>query len=122
MIATGSLKPVERIPPIRRMSDHMSVAISTVLHAYQILVLEDRGLIEARPQSGFYVRTFLHQWSFSGHMVPALLPVCPPVGICTSACHMPTVARILQSIPISGCSIDEVSSAHPLLMLEDNEQ
>jgi DNA-binding transcriptional MocR family regulator len=54
MIATGSLKPGERIPAIRRMSDQMSVAISTVLHAYQIL--EDRGLIEARPQSGFYVR------------------------------------------------------------------
>ena len=54
MIATGSLMPGERIPSIRRMSDQMSVAISTVLQAYQIL--EDRRLIEARPQSGFYVR------------------------------------------------------------------
>ena len=54
MIKKGALKPGERIPSIRRMSDQMSVAISTVLHAYQIL--EDRGLIEARPQSGYFVR------------------------------------------------------------------
>ena len=54
MINKGVLKPGDRIPSIRRMSAQMSVAISTVLHAYQIL--EDRGLIEARPQSGYFVR------------------------------------------------------------------
>lgn len=70
MIATGSLKPGERIPSIRRMSDQMSVAISTVLHAYQIL--EDRGLIEARPQSGFYVRP-----KHSRRVADALSPMEP---------------------------------------------
>ena len=54
MIKRGVLRPGERIPSVRRMSDQMSVAISTVLHAYQIL--EDRGLVEARPQSGYFVR------------------------------------------------------------------
>lgn len=54
MIHKGTLQAGEKIPSIRRMSEQMSVAISTVLHAYQIL--EDRGLIEARPQSGYFVR------------------------------------------------------------------
>jgi DNA-binding transcriptional MocR family regulator len=40
---------------VRRLSRQKQVSVSTVLQAYQ--VLEDRGLIEARPQSGYYVRT-----------------------------------------------------------------
>lgn len=70
LIARGALRPGERIPSIRRMSDQLSVAISTVLHAYQ--VLEDRGLIEARPQSGFYVRP-----KHSRRVVDALSPMEP---------------------------------------------
>lgn len=54
MIRSGALKPGKRIPSIRRLSSQQSVAISTVLHAYQ--VLEARGLIEARPQSGYFVK------------------------------------------------------------------
>ncbi len=54
MIKKGSLRPGDRIPSVRRMSEQMSVAISTVLHAYRLL--EDRGLVEARPQSGYFVR------------------------------------------------------------------
>ena len=54
MIRKGSLKSGQRIPSIRKMSEQMSVAISTVMEAYRLL--EDRGLVEARPQSGYYVR------------------------------------------------------------------
>lgn len=54
MIRKGSLKSGDRIPSIRRMSDQMSVAISTIMEAYRLL--EDRGLVEARPQSGYFVR------------------------------------------------------------------
>lgn len=54
MINKGALKPGERVPSIRQMGKQMSVAISTVLHGYQLL--EDRGLIEARPKSGYFVR------------------------------------------------------------------
>jgi DNA-binding transcriptional MocR family regulator len=39
---------------VRKLVRQKSVSVSTVLQAYQ--VLESRGLIEARPQSGFYVR------------------------------------------------------------------
>lgn len=54
MIRKGSLKSGQRIPSIRRMSQQMSVAISTVMEAYRLL--EDQGLVEARPQSGYFVR------------------------------------------------------------------
>jgi DNA-binding transcriptional MocR family regulator len=54
LIHCGTLRPGERIPSVRRISRQEGVSISTALQAY--FLLEDRGLIEARPQSGFYVR------------------------------------------------------------------
>jgi len=42
------------VPSVRKLSAQLSVSVSTVLQAYRIL--EDRGRIEARPQSGYYVR------------------------------------------------------------------
>jgi len=54
LIDQGALRPGERIPSVRKLVRQQSVSISTVLQAYQLL--ESRGLIEARPQSGFYVR------------------------------------------------------------------
>lgn len=54
LVHQGTLRPGERIPSVRRLSSQLGVSISTVLQAY--LVLENRGLIEARPQSGYYVR------------------------------------------------------------------
>jgi DNA-binding transcriptional MocR family regulator len=53
-IATGALRTNERIPSVRSMSRAAKVSVSTVVQAY--VHLESIGLIEARPQSGFYVR------------------------------------------------------------------
>jgi len=55
LIRAGTYRTGERLPSVRKMSKQQDVSISTVLQAY--LVLENRGLIEARPQSGYYVRT-----------------------------------------------------------------
>ena len=57
LIHSGTLAAGARVPSVRRMSRQRRVSISTVLQAYQ--VLENRGLIEARPQSGYYVRAML---------------------------------------------------------------
>jgi len=54
LIETGAYQPGERIPSVRKMSRQQGVSISTVLQAY--MLLEGQGLIEARPQSGYYVR------------------------------------------------------------------
>jgi DNA-binding transcriptional MocR family regulator len=53
-ISTGALRANERIPSVRTMSRTAKVSVSTVVQAY--VHLENIGLIEARPQSGFYVR------------------------------------------------------------------
>lgn len=53
-ISTGALRANERIPSVRSMSRTAKVSVSTVVQAY--VHLENIGLIEARPQSGFYVR------------------------------------------------------------------
>ena len=54
LISAGTLRAGERVPSVRRLSRQQGVSVSTVLQAYQRL--EDIGLIEARPQSGYYVR------------------------------------------------------------------
>jgi DNA-binding transcriptional MocR family regulator len=53
-ISTGTLRTNDRIPSVRSMSRTAKVSVSTVVQAY--VHLENIGLIEARPQSGFYVR------------------------------------------------------------------
>lgn len=54
LIAQGTFRPGDRIPSVRRLSHQQEISITTCLTAYRLL--EDRGLIEARPQSGYYVR------------------------------------------------------------------
>ncbi len=55
LIATGTLRPGDRLPSVRRLSRQRGISVSTVLQAY--LLLESRGFVETRPQSGHYVRT-----------------------------------------------------------------
>ncbi len=54
LIATGVLRPGDRVPSVRQTSRQQGVSLSTSVQAY--LRLENRGLIEARPRSGYYVR------------------------------------------------------------------
>jgi len=55
LIDQGVLRPGDRVPSVRRISEQEGVSVSTTLQAYTLL--ESRGYIEARPQSGFYVRS-----------------------------------------------------------------
>ena len=54
LVRAGTLRAGDRVPSVRRLSSQQRVSVSTVLQAYQRL--EDIGVIEARPQSGYYVR------------------------------------------------------------------
>jgi DNA-binding transcriptional MocR family regulator len=54
MIDRGTLSVGSQAPSVRALSAQLKVSISTVIAAYRIL--ENRGRLEARPQSGFYVR------------------------------------------------------------------
>ncbi|TLX56641.1 PLP-dependent aminotransferase family protein [Stutzerimonas nosocomialis] len=54
LIRSGVLKGGERIPSVRHASRTYGVSPSTVFQAYYLL--EDRGLIQARARSGYFVR------------------------------------------------------------------
>ena len=53
-IDSGALRPGDRLPSLRKMSDRAGVSIPTVRQAY--IELERQRRVESRPQSGFYVR------------------------------------------------------------------
>jgi DNA-binding transcriptional MocR family regulator len=54
LVVRGTLRAGDRLPSVRLLSEQRKVSVSTVLQAY--LLLESRGLVETRPQSGHYVR------------------------------------------------------------------
>ena len=53
LVDNGTLPPGSRAPSLRQISKQRQASLSTALQAYRLL--EDRGVLEARPQSGFYV-------------------------------------------------------------------
>lgn len=53
-IASRVLAPGERMPSVRKLSASRGVSVPTVIEAYHLL--EDQGLIESRPRSGYFVR------------------------------------------------------------------
>ncbi len=76
LIEQGTLRPGERLPSVRRLKHQHGVSVSTVLEAYRLL--EDKGLIEARPQSGFYVRhRFRELPAEPAKTAPSLSACCP---------------------------------------------
>ncbi|MFM0380001.1 PLP-dependent aminotransferase family protein [Paraburkholderia strydomiana] len=55
LIANGTLAPGVRLPSVRQTSSSYRVSASTVFQAYYIL--ERRGLVVARPRSGYFVQS-----------------------------------------------------------------
>ncbi|MCG8532031.1 MAG: PLP-dependent aminotransferase family protein [Desulfovibrionales bacterium] len=54
LIESGRFAVGQKLPSLRDVSRKMAVSLATATHAY--LELEKKGLIEARPRSGYYVR------------------------------------------------------------------
>src|ERR1700755_238753 len=55
LIERGVLRPGDRMPSLRDTCEKSGASLGTIMHAY--VRLEDCGLIEARPRSGYYVRS-----------------------------------------------------------------
>jgi DNA-binding transcriptional MocR family regulator len=72
LIDQGTFETGGRIPSVRKLSGQLGVSISTVMEAYRLL--EDRGVIEARPQSGYYVRARFPALSEPGMSRPKCEP------------------------------------------------
>jgi DNA-binding transcriptional MocR family regulator len=53
LVENGTLALGSRAPSLREICRQRRISLSTALQAYRLL--EDRGVLEARPQSGYYV-------------------------------------------------------------------
>ncbi len=89
LIAQGVLRAGERLPSIRHACRNHQVSPVTVTQAYYLL--ESRGLIEARPRSGYFVR---------GRLAPSLPEpdMTRPVGGATELQISDFIFRILDSV------------------------
>jgi DNA-binding transcriptional MocR family regulator len=87
LIDGGTLHAGERLPSIRKLSSQMEVSISTVLQAY--MILEDKDWIEAKPQSGYYVR--------SARSLPPEPKASTPSQVVTRVGVSELVAQVFQS-------------------------
>ncbi len=53
LIDAGTIKPGDRVPSLREISQQHRISLSTALRAYRLL--EDKGVLEAHPKSGYFV-------------------------------------------------------------------
>jgi DNA-binding transcriptional MocR family regulator len=87
-IDQGLYPPGGRIPGVRRLSQHFGVSVSTIVQAQRRL--EDEGRIEARPRSGYYVRS--QPWS-----LPEQPPMSHPSTRPTPVTGQELVLRLAQA-------------------------
>lgn len=88
-IESGTLRPGDRMPSIRKLARQQRCSVSTVLQAY--LHLESLGLVEVRPQSGHYVK-------YRPHAMPAE----PEGATSTTACCIPRTGELVLRV-LEGC-------------------
>lgn len=94
LIERGTLPAGVRVPSVRRLAQQQGVSISTALQAYR--VLENEGWLEARPQSGYYVR----RRAVTASAPPLLLPepeVSAPPSTPTTVSNGELVMRVVQA-------------------------
>ncbi len=87
LIDQRALLPKDRVPSLRKLSSKIGVSVSTVLQAF--MVLEMKGLIEARPRSGFYVKT--------ARRIPDEPRVSNPAPVVTRVGVSELVAKVFQA-------------------------
>jgi DNA-binding transcriptional MocR family regulator len=103
-IEQGVYLAEQKIPSIRKLSKQLQVSISTINQAYALL--EDQGLIRAKPQAGYYVRKGANDE-----------PVAPPVsqgGQPKAVTKTELINHILEHVNVKssvdlGCAIPNYS-------------
>ena len=102
LIEGGVLVDGERVPSLRQMSRQAGVSLATVTQAY--LELERKGLLEARPKSGFFVRErpgpeIDVPASAKPHMSPRRVQFGDLSRTVFTAAHDPTVQSFATALP-----------------------
>ena len=87
-IEAGVYGPGDRLPGVRKLAGQFAVSVSTVVAAEHLL--EDRGVIAARPRSGYYVRR--HPWQ-----PPERPERSAPAGEPTPVTGQALVLRVVQA-------------------------
>lgn len=72
-IADGVYRVGEKLPSIRRICTQRRVSVATAMQALSIL--ESRGMIEARPRSGYFIRQ--RQYGLVKRPAPSNEHICP---------------------------------------------
>jgi DNA-binding transcriptional MocR family regulator len=105
MIEKGTLLPGARLPSLRAVCEQHRVSLSTALQAYRLL--ERRGVLTARPQSGFYVS--------SAHAASLALPTPTrgrtkpaAVSISGAVAHLLEHAANTSFVPL-GCAVPDAA-------------
>ncbi|WP_039918491.1 GntR family transcriptional regulator MpaR [Cellvibrio mixtus] len=75
LIRSGVLAPNEKVPSVRTASRTYNVSPATVFEAYYLL--ESRGLIQARPRSGYFVCTQVKNALAEPEMSPRIAETTP---------------------------------------------
>lgn len=78
MIRRGVLRAGEKLPSLRRAAEQHDVSMTTAIEAYT--ELENRGLVEARRKSGYFVRPLLVQVAEPGPSRPKRTATAVTVG------------------------------------------
>lgn len=96
MVSQGTFLPGDRLPSVRSLSQQLKMSKSTVMEAYAML--EDRGVVTVRPQSGYYVcppaQNALRE---SGVNLPVLRPTTVTTGeLALMVFHDSTDSRLIQ--------------------------
>jgi len=91
LIQAGTLSVGEQAPSVRRAQKQFGVSAATVIEAYRLL--EARGVIRARPQSGYFVR----QSPVSERRVPAM--TAPALRSVSLEPPEPMLVRLKAAVP-----------------------
>jgi Transcriptional regulators containing a DNA-binding HTH domain and an aminotransferase domain (MocR family) and their eukaryotic orthologs len=89
MIQDETLKIGDKLPSVRMLSEEYGISMGTAFQAYYYL--EGKGLIEARPKSGYYVR-------FNPRRFPALPAVQEPEQVAHTVSVEDMIAAVYKTL------------------------
>ena len=79
----------DKLPSVRVLSEEYGISMGTAFQAYYHL--EGKGLIEARPKSGYYVR-------FNNRRFPAMLSIKKPEPVISEVSTQEMIASVFSNI------------------------
>lgn len=89
MIGEETLKIGDKLPSVRMLSEEYGISMGTAFQAYYHL--EGKGLIEARPKSGYYVR-------FNFRRMPGLPGIAEPEPVASEVSVQEMITAVFNDI------------------------